>query len=243
MLRLGRHYPGKKTWGPPHMNWLMLQKLEHREQRIVLEALLGAVRQESELVERLEQAIRDAVPEWSLAEVVTALQAMRGIDRRQVDPRQRTAPAAGMASGSGQHLTPTLQRSLASTDATSPSTSFDTQQVRNDLGLRRIASMSLASLFAVRLRRLPRPPRSRSPLWGNETVTREQANHNGAMALCCSASSESGKPPCGPSCCCCYPGRSVVVPGLAVALPQPAPADTQLRRCEGAIRSPHRSDH
>jgi hypothetical protein len=28
----------------------------------------------------LEQAIRDAVPEWSLAKVVTALQAMRGID-------------------------------------------------------------------------------------------------------------------------------------------------------------------
>ena len=80
MLRLGRHYPGKKTWGPAHMKWLMLQKLEHREQRIVLEELLGAVRQESERVERLEQAIRDAVPEWSLAEVVTALQAMRGID-------------------------------------------------------------------------------------------------------------------------------------------------------------------
>jgi hypothetical protein len=61
------------------MKWLMLQKLEHREQRIVLEELLGALRQESERVERLEQAIRDAVPEWSLAEVVTALQAMRGI--------------------------------------------------------------------------------------------------------------------------------------------------------------------
>jgi transposase len=58
----------------------MLQKLEHREQRIALEELLGAVRQESERVERLEQAIRDAVAEWSLAEVVTALQAMRGID-------------------------------------------------------------------------------------------------------------------------------------------------------------------
>jgi transposase len=80
MLRLGQHYPGKTTWGRAHMNWLMLQKLEHREQRIVLEELLGAVRQESERVERLEQAIRDAVPEWSLAEVVTALQAMRGID-------------------------------------------------------------------------------------------------------------------------------------------------------------------
>jgi hypothetical protein len=34
MLRLGRHYPGKKTWGPAHMDWLMRQKLEHREQRI-----------------------------------------------------------------------------------------------------------------------------------------------------------------------------------------------------------------
>src|SRR5260370_11241644 len=42
MLRLGRHYPGEKTWGPAHMNWLMLPKLEHREQRIVLEELLGA---------------------------------------------------------------------------------------------------------------------------------------------------------------------------------------------------------
>jgi hypothetical protein len=30
MLRLGRLYPGKKTWGPAHMNWLRAQKLEHR---------------------------------------------------------------------------------------------------------------------------------------------------------------------------------------------------------------------
>jgi transposase len=38
------------------------------------------VRQEAERVERLEQAIREAASEWSLAEVATALQAMRGID-------------------------------------------------------------------------------------------------------------------------------------------------------------------
>ena len=38
------------------------------------------MRQEEERVQRLEEAIRDAVPEWSLAEVATALQAMRGID-------------------------------------------------------------------------------------------------------------------------------------------------------------------
>ena len=80
MLRLGRIYPGKKTWGPAHMNWLMAQKLEHREQRTAFEELLEGMRQESERVERLDEAIREAVPEWSLAEVATALQALRGID-------------------------------------------------------------------------------------------------------------------------------------------------------------------
>ena len=40
MLRLGRIYPGKTTWGPAHMRWLMAQKLEHLEQRIAFEELL-----------------------------------------------------------------------------------------------------------------------------------------------------------------------------------------------------------
>ena len=62
------------------MNWLMTHKLKHREQRIAFEELLEGIRQESERVERLEKAIREAVPEWSLAEAVAALQAMRGID-------------------------------------------------------------------------------------------------------------------------------------------------------------------
>src|SRR5260370_14206298 len=39
-----------------------------------------AVRQAQEGLKRLEDAIRGAVPEWSLAEVATALMAMRGID-------------------------------------------------------------------------------------------------------------------------------------------------------------------
>jgi transposase len=44
MLRLGRIYPGKTTWGPAHMKWLMAQKLEHREQRIAFEELLEGIR-------------------------------------------------------------------------------------------------------------------------------------------------------------------------------------------------------
>jgi len=52
MLRMGRCYPGKTTWGPAHMKWLMSQKLEYREQRMVLEELLQGIRQEGERVKR-----------------------------------------------------------------------------------------------------------------------------------------------------------------------------------------------
>jgi hypothetical protein len=54
--------------------------LDHREQRFVLEELLQAGRQAGERVERLEQAIREVLADWSLAPIVPALMAMRGID-------------------------------------------------------------------------------------------------------------------------------------------------------------------
>jgi transposase len=80
MLRLGRRYAGKRTWTRMHMNWLVSQKLDHAEQRIALEEMLLAVREAQERVARLEQAIRAAVPDWSLAKMTTALMAMRGFD-------------------------------------------------------------------------------------------------------------------------------------------------------------------
>ena len=80
LLRLGLHYPGKKTWGRAHFNWLTSLKLEHREQRIAFEEMLLAVRQVQERIERLEQAIREAVADWTLAPVIEAVQALRGID-------------------------------------------------------------------------------------------------------------------------------------------------------------------
>lgn len=80
LLRLGRYYPGKKTWTRAHMIWLVSQKLAHREQRIAFEEMLLAVRQAQERVIRLDQAIAAAVPDWSLSKVVTALMALRGLD-------------------------------------------------------------------------------------------------------------------------------------------------------------------
>ena len=79
LLRHGLHYPGKATWTKAYMSWLAGLKFEHLEQRIAFEEMLLAVRQAQERIERLEQAIRAAVADWSLAEVVTALMAMRGI--------------------------------------------------------------------------------------------------------------------------------------------------------------------
>jgi transposase len=81
LLRYGLHYPhNKQTWTKAHMNWLASQKLAYAEQRLAFEEKMLAVRQAQERLERLEQAMRVAVPDWSLAEVVTALMAMRGID-------------------------------------------------------------------------------------------------------------------------------------------------------------------
>jgi len=80
LLRQGLHYAGKKAWSKAHMSWLVSQKLEYPEQRIAFEEMLLAVRQAQERIERLEEAIRVAVPGWSLAEVVTGLMALRGLD-------------------------------------------------------------------------------------------------------------------------------------------------------------------
>jgi transposase len=81
LLRQGLHYPeNRHTWTKAHMNWLMSQKFEHAERRLVFEETMLAMRQAQERIERLEQAIRGALADWSLAAVVTALMAMRGLD-------------------------------------------------------------------------------------------------------------------------------------------------------------------
>jgi transposase len=81
LLRQGRHYQeGRKPWTKIHKAWLMRQKFDHPERRLVFEEMMLAMREAEERLVRLEQAIRVAVPEWSLAEVVIGLMAMRGID-------------------------------------------------------------------------------------------------------------------------------------------------------------------
>jgi transposase len=79
MLRLGRIYPGKKTWGVRHMNWLNTQRFDHPAHGLVIQELLLAARHAKERLERADDAIIEFLPTWSLAPIVGALQALRGI--------------------------------------------------------------------------------------------------------------------------------------------------------------------
>src|SRR5262249_3610920 len=81
LLRQGLHYPeDKRTWSKSHLNWLASQKFDIAEHRIVFEELMEAMRQAQGRLDRLEAAIRAAVPDWSLGKLVIALMAMRGLD-------------------------------------------------------------------------------------------------------------------------------------------------------------------
>jgi transposase len=79
MLRQGRVFPGKKTWGATYKHWLQKQAFEHPAHGLVLQELLLAVRHAEERLERVEAAITEFLPTWSLAPVVDALQALRGV--------------------------------------------------------------------------------------------------------------------------------------------------------------------
>lgn len=80
LLRHGRIFPRKKTWGARYRRWLQEQSFEHPADQIVLQEYVEAVRLAEERLVRIERAIAEFLPGWSLAPVVDALQALRGVD-------------------------------------------------------------------------------------------------------------------------------------------------------------------
>ncbi len=79
LLRNGVAYTGKASWSAAHLHWLAAIKLAHSAQQIAFQEYLHAITQVGERIARLEQALRDALSEWSLMPVVQALQALRGV--------------------------------------------------------------------------------------------------------------------------------------------------------------------
>ena len=79
LLRHGRVYAGKKGWTVAYRRWLTTVRFTHPAQQIVLQDCIHAVTDAEARVERLTKQIAGALPGWSLAPVVEAVQAMRGV--------------------------------------------------------------------------------------------------------------------------------------------------------------------
>jgi transposase len=79
LLRHGRAYEAKASWKGRHLRWLDGQSFPHPAQRLAFQEMLNAVRATAERIERLEAALIETVPAWTMAPVVAAFQAMRGV--------------------------------------------------------------------------------------------------------------------------------------------------------------------
>jgi transposase len=79
LLRHGRSYDGKTSWRGRHKRWLDGQNFSHPAQRLAYQEMLNAVQATVERMDRLEAALVELVPAWTMAPVVAAFQAMRGV--------------------------------------------------------------------------------------------------------------------------------------------------------------------
>jgi len=79
LLRHDRVFTGRKTWSPAHRRWLAGLRFAHPAQQIVLQEQIDAIAEAERRRNRLGEQIRELVSDWSMAPIVTALQAMRGI--------------------------------------------------------------------------------------------------------------------------------------------------------------------
>jgi len=79
LLRHGRTFTGRKAWSPAHSRWLAAQKFEHPAQQIVFQDQVDVIADASKRLERLDAQLVELVPTWSMAPVVAAYQALRGV--------------------------------------------------------------------------------------------------------------------------------------------------------------------
>jgi transposase len=78
LLRHGRHY-NRPAWTLMHRRWLAGLRFDQEIHHVVLEDLIATVEAATERRDRLTRQIEVVLPAWSLAPVVRALQALRGI--------------------------------------------------------------------------------------------------------------------------------------------------------------------
>lgn len=81
VLRHGHHWPrGKSRWTKAHYNWLESITFEQPYLQIVLQEYIDAAKAATQRVDDLTEKIHRVLPSWSMAPVVDALVALRGVD-------------------------------------------------------------------------------------------------------------------------------------------------------------------
>ncbi|NSL24033.1 IS110 family transposase [Agrobacterium tumefaciens] len=78
LLRQGRQF-GAKSWTYRHRVWLSDQSFDHIAQQIAFQSYLNAHEQAESRRKELDEQIVELIPHWSLAPIVEALQALKGI--------------------------------------------------------------------------------------------------------------------------------------------------------------------
>jgi transposase len=79
LLRQDIRYTGRATWGSAHLRWLSEVVCPTPAQQIVFQEYVRAVTEQTERLQRLEQALQEQVKTWRLQPVVEALQGLRGV--------------------------------------------------------------------------------------------------------------------------------------------------------------------
>lgn len=79
LLRQGRRYGNGSNWTQKHRRWLSEQNFHEPSRQLCFEEYVDAVDQAGARVQRLEEGIRNRMSDWSMAPVVQAMTAHRGV--------------------------------------------------------------------------------------------------------------------------------------------------------------------
>jgi transposase len=79
LLRHGRIFSGRKPWTRAHARWLAELAFEHPAQYLVLREYRQAIADAETRLERLTTQVAEIAAAWSMAPVVAAYQALRGV--------------------------------------------------------------------------------------------------------------------------------------------------------------------
>ncbi|WP_018099525.1 IS110 family transposase [Sinorhizobium meliloti] len=79
LLRHGRIYPGLRPWTKVYARWLANLIFPHQTQYLVLHENRQAIEEAETRLKRLDQHIAQTIPSWSMAPVIAAYQALRGV--------------------------------------------------------------------------------------------------------------------------------------------------------------------